>query len=134
MSQREADLRELVVTGLSHLVKANTEMGFKNCLPLAYDQDIRRRTIFSRVFARVLDQGTKFDQVENVSPKPNKLCEVSLSGTAIDWNVYLTSFLKLVKQPDVSLILPVCFSTTSKVARCCWHSPSATYAHHQRWM
>lgn len=82
MSQREADLRELVVTGLSHLVKANTEMGFKHCLPLAYDKDIRKRTIFSRVFARVLDQGTKFDQADsNVAPKPNKLCEVSLLCT-----------------------------------------------------
>ena len=119
MSQREADLRELVVTGLSHLVKANTEMGFKNCLPLAYDQDVTRRTIFSRVFARVLNHGTKFDQVDNVPPKPNQLCEVSSSGTATNWNVYLTSFLKLVKHPNVSLNLLVSLSTSSKFARCC---------------
>ncbi|TFK62722.1 hypothetical protein BDN72DRAFT_964371 [Pluteus cervinus] len=60
-SQRESELRELVITGLAHLVSANTESGFKQCLPLAYDQDNRKRTIFARVFARVIGQGTKFD-------------------------------------------------------------------------
>jgi hypothetical protein len=60
-SQREAELRELVITGLAHLVSANTESGFKQCLPLAYDQDNRKRSIFAHVFARVLSQGTKFD-------------------------------------------------------------------------
>lgn len=60
-SQREAELRELVIMGLAHLVSANTESGFKQCLPLAYDQDKRKRTIFAHVFARVLSQGTKFD-------------------------------------------------------------------------
>ncbi|KAF8645481.1 hypothetical protein AX16_007766 [Volvariella volvacea WC 439] len=61
LAQREATLRELVITGLAHLVSANTESGFKQCLPLAYDQDNRKRTIFAHVFARVLGQGTKFD-------------------------------------------------------------------------
>jgi hypothetical protein len=61
VSQREAELRELVITGLSHLVIANTESGFKQCLPLAYDQDSRKRAIFANVFARVLGQGAKFD-------------------------------------------------------------------------
>lgn len=77
LSQREADLRELVVTGLSHLVHANTEAGFKYCLPLAYDESIAKRTIFARVFARVLKQGTKFEPPEmSAIAKPSLLCQV----------------------------------------------------------
>jgi hypothetical protein len=77
ISQREADIRELVVTGLSHLVNANTEAGFKHCLPLAYEKDIRKRTIFARVFARVLRQGTKFESQEtSAMTKPSLLCQV----------------------------------------------------------
>jgi neurofibromin 1 len=60
-SQREVEIRELVITGLAHLVSANTESGFKQCLPLAYDEENQKRTIFAHVFARVLSQGTKFD-------------------------------------------------------------------------
>jgi hypothetical protein len=78
VSQREAELRELVITGLSHLVSANTESGFKQCLPLAYDQDTRKRTIFAHVFSRVLGQGTKFDQLDNTVAvtRRSRLCEV----------------------------------------------------------
>ena len=79
VSQREAELRELVITGLSHLVSANTECGFKQCIPLAYDQDSRKRTIFAHVFSRVLSQGTKFEPQSNstVAARRNILCEVS---------------------------------------------------------
>lgn len=78
ISQREAELRELVITGLSHLVTANAESGFKHCLLLAYNQDPRKRTIFARVFARVLSQGTKFQQVDPAdADKPSRLCEVN---------------------------------------------------------
>lgn len=78
VSQREAELRELVITGLAHLVSANTESGFKQCLPLAYDQDNRKRTIFAHVFARVLSQGTKFDPEDRSASKARhtRLCDV----------------------------------------------------------
>ena len=77
ISQREADIRELVVTGLSHLVNSNTEAGFKHCLPLAYETDTRKRTIFALVFSRVLKQGTKFEPPETSSvTKPSLLCQV----------------------------------------------------------
>lgn len=70
-------MRELVVTGLSHLVNANTEAGFKHCLPLAYDTNVRKQTIFARVFARVLKQGTKFGPPETATmTKPSLLCQV----------------------------------------------------------
>ncbi|KAJ6515229.1 hypothetical protein C8R45DRAFT_1049017 [Mycena sanguinolenta] len=80
VAQREAELRELVITGLSHLVAANSEHGFKQCLPLAYDSDPKKRAIFANVFARVIGQGTKFD-VEERSTNPgrnNRLAEMVL--------------------------------------------------------
>ncbi|KAG5638079.1 hypothetical protein H0H81_001929 [Sphagnurus paluster] len=91
ISQREAELRELVITGLSHLVSANTESGFKQCLPLAYDDDNRKRAIFAHVFARVISQGTKFDPEDRSASiaRHNRLCE-------------------LVKGSDMVLALTIC--------------------------
>lgn len=78
LSQREADVRELVVTGLSHLVKAHPESGFKHCLPLAHGHDIRKRTVFARVLARVLGEGASFEPPEPTSlAKQSPLCKVS---------------------------------------------------------
>ncbi|KAJ7265356.1 hypothetical protein B0H12DRAFT_1201035 [Mycena haematopus] len=91
IAQREAELRELVITGLSHLVAANSEHGFKQCLPLAYDADPKKRAIFANVFARVIGQGTKFD-VEDRSTNPgrsNRLAE-------------------LVKGSDMVLVMAIC--------------------------
>lgn len=64
-SQREADIRDLVITGLSHLVTSNSENAVKHCIASAYDGDMRKRTIFVNVFARVLGQGTKFEAQGN---------------------------------------------------------------------
>jgi len=79
-SQKEAESRELVITGLAHLVSANSENGFRQCLPLAYDSDNRRRSIFAHVFSRVIGQGTVFDQPEKLDGKPRQsaLCDVSI--------------------------------------------------------
>jgi hypothetical protein len=70
----------LVITGLTSLVSANSESGFKQCLPLAYDHDNRKRTIFAHVFARVIGQGTVFDPSEQAPAKARQtaLCEVSV--------------------------------------------------------
>ena len=80
VSQKEAELRDLVITGLAHLVSANSESGFKQCLPLAYDPDARKRTIFAHVFARVIGQGTVFDPEDKSVTKARNaaLCEVSI--------------------------------------------------------
>ncbi|KAG6854444.1 hypothetical protein C0991_006523 [Blastosporella zonata] len=77
VSKKEAEIRELVITGLSHLVSANTESGFKQCLPLAYDEDNRKRAIFAHVFARVIGQGTTFEPEDRsaFSERNNRLCE-----------------------------------------------------------
>ncbi|KAJ3719315.1 hypothetical protein C8R42DRAFT_777357 [Lentinula raphanica] len=97
-SQRETEVRDLVITGLSHLVSSNTESGFKQCLPLAYDEDNRKRTIFAHVFARILSQGTKFDPEDRTGPSSgqNRLAEASSSS------------LNLVKESDMTLVLAVC--------------------------
>ncbi|KAF8450670.1 hypothetical protein L210DRAFT_3520995 [Boletus edulis BED1] len=77
-SQKEADVRELVITGLSHLVIANSENGVKHCIALAYDSDFRKRTIFVHVFARVLGKGTKFEPQRNpeLQARRNQLREL----------------------------------------------------------
>lgn len=76
--KHEAELRELVIAGLSHLVVANSECGFKECLPLAYGKDASKRSIFAHVFARVIGQGTKFVAEDRVIPvaKHDRLSEV----------------------------------------------------------
>jgi hypothetical protein len=61
ISHKEAEIREYIITGLANLVSANAEIGFKQCLPLAYDSDNRKRLIFAHAFARVIGQGTKFN-------------------------------------------------------------------------
>ncbi|KAF8559154.1 hypothetical protein OG21DRAFT_1570167 [Imleria badia] len=77
-SQKEADVRELVITGLSHLVIANSENGVKHCIALAYDSDVKKRTIFVHVFARVLGKGTKFEPQRNpeLQARRNQLREL----------------------------------------------------------
>ena len=68
-----------MIAGLTHLVSANSESGFKQCLHLAYDQDPRKRTIFAHVFARVIGEGTSFDIPEKapVENKRARFAEVS---------------------------------------------------------
>ena len=85
VSQKESELRELVITGLAHLVTANSESGFKQCLPLAYDHDTRKRMIFAHVFARVIGQGTVFDPEDKSLTKIRhaSLCEVCFGSTVI---------------------------------------------------
>ncbi|KAK0207040.1 hypothetical protein DFS33DRAFT_1318594 [Desarmillaria ectypa] len=91
VSHREAELRELVITGLSHLVRANTEAGFKQCLPLAYCEDNRKRAIFAHVFARVIGQGAKFEATEPAETidRYKRLCD-------------------LVKEPNMVLAQAIC--------------------------
>jgi hypothetical protein len=78
VSQREAEICELVVEALSRLISANPESGVKHSLSMAYDPDPRQRLIFSFVFARVMGQGAKFEAQEapvSFSGR-SRLCEV----------------------------------------------------------
>ncbi|CAK5277391.1 unnamed protein product [Mycena citricolor] len=90
-AQREAELRELVITGLAHLVGSNSEHGFKQCLPLAYGGDSKKREIFANVFARVIGQGTRLD-VEDRTIKPGRHGKLA----------------ELVKGSDMALVMAIC--------------------------
>ncbi|KAJ7055100.1 hypothetical protein C8F01DRAFT_470816 [Mycena amicta] len=90
-AQREAELRELVIAGLTHMVSANSEHGFKQCLPLAYGADPKKRAIFASVFARVISQGTKF--------------EVEAPPAAVNRHSRL---LELVKGSNMVLVMAIC--------------------------
>ena len=76
--QKESSMRELAITGLTHLVSANAESGFRQCLSLAYDKDKKKRAIFAHVFARVIRQGTRFERQDRseTQARRNRLCEV----------------------------------------------------------
>ncbi|KAM6496242.1 hypothetical protein JOM56_008948 [Amanita muscaria] len=89
--QKEVQMRELVVTGLTHLVSANAESGLRQCLSLAYDKDKKRRALFAHVFARVIRQGTRFERQDRseTQARRNRLCE-------------------LVKGSDLMLALTIC--------------------------
>ncbi|KIY51663.1 hypothetical protein FISHEDRAFT_36865 [Fistulina hepatica ATCC 64428] len=91
ISQREAELRELVMAGLAHLVSSNTENGFKQCLSLAYSEDVRKRTIFAHVFARVISEGTKFD-ADDIAVTSNRHTKLS----------------EIMKNSDMALALAMC--------------------------
>ena len=82
-SQRDSEIRDLVIEGLSRLISANTETGIKHSLALAYDDDIGKRAIFTHVFARVMGQGAKFETQENsaMSGAKSQLCEVCSINT-----------------------------------------------------
>lgn len=77
--QKDGELRELIISGLASLISANTDFGVKHCLPLAYDVDPVKQTIFTHVFARVLGQGIQLSPRESPpgSSRQSKLCEVS---------------------------------------------------------
>ncbi|KAF7293793.1 Ras-GAP domain-containing protein [Mycena chlorophos] len=91
-AQRDAELRELVITGLTNMVSANSEHGFKQCLPLAYGADLKKRAIFASVFARVISQGTKFE-VDVAAP------------AAVNRHSRL---LELVKGSNMVLVMAIC--------------------------
>lgn len=78
-SFKEAEVRELVITGLSHLVSSDPEIGLKQCLILAYGDDNRCRAIFAHVFARVIGQGAKFEALDQVetTDRYKRLADVS---------------------------------------------------------
>ncbi|KAA1466679.1 hypothetical protein DENSPDRAFT_831556 [Dentipellis sp. KUC8613] len=88
---RDSEVRELVVEGLSRLISANTESGVKHSLALAYDDSIGKRIIFAQVFARVMGQGANFGTEDH---------STTLSAQA--------RLFELVRGPDVTLAVAIC--------------------------
>lgn len=76
--EREIEIRDLIITGLAHLILANSEIGFKHSLSLAQDEDPRKRAIFCYAVAKVLGCGTKFEPPSNTAlvVRRGRLCEV----------------------------------------------------------
>ncbi|KZT29450.1 hypothetical protein NEOLEDRAFT_1128208 [Neolentinus lepideus HHB14362 ss-1] len=104
---REVELRELVVQGLANLISSNTESSLKHCIPLAYHKDFRKRSIFARVFARVLGQGTKldFDNNTTAAPRKSRLCEL-VKGS----EVLAVAMCETCPSSDAEVLIPVLFN------------------------
>ena len=73
---------ELVISGIAHLLKNNSELYKRFCLERCYDPDIRVRVMFMKAFTRVLHLGTQFDQGQINAPTDglHTLCQVSHSA------------------------------------------------------
>ncbi|EIW76207.1 hypothetical protein CONPUDRAFT_64047 [Coniophora puteana RWD-64-598 SS2] len=77
-NQREIDIRNMVITGLSNVISANSEVALRTSIPVTYSPDLRQRTIYMHAFARVLGQGTTLEQPSNaeLQVKRNRLTEL----------------------------------------------------------
>lgn len=79
------------------MVGANSEGGFKQCLPLAYDPDNRKRMIFAHVFARVIGQGTIFESKDKsiLKARFQALCDVGhIFSVITDTKLFSASWLE----------------------------------------
>jgi neurofibromin 1 len=85
----EAEIRELLIQGSASLIAANPEIGLKHSLHYAYDQDLKKRATFARIFARMLEAGMRFD-APPLTTKQSTLCEVSSFFVVIQLVHYLT--------------------------------------------
>ncbi|KAH8118768.1 hypothetical protein DFH11DRAFT_1839273 [Phellopilus nigrolimitatus] len=88
---RDAGLRDIVISGLAHLLSTNTDIGLKHFLPLGYDSDSAKRTIFCRVITCVMDLGGRLE-TQN---------DFMVGGRR-------TRIGELVKGCDMSLVLAIC--------------------------
>ena len=86
-------MRDLVITGLAHLLTTNTDIGLKHFLPLGYDPDPGRRAIFCHVVSRVMDLGGKFETASDavVASRRIKIGEVSLTVNSLKTYTYSAS-------------------------------------------
>ena len=93
IASKEVEVRELIIESFSRAVNANTEPGLKHCLNYAYDPNLRTRTTFARIFAKVLLAGTRFDApgIGSTPPKQSVLCEVGSSLPGSDSGALISS-------------------------------------------
>jgi hypothetical protein len=64
--------------GVTHLVRAHPDVGFRHGIYMAYDPDPDTRTMFARIGARALQRGMKLDEQEQTATnaRRNRFCEV----------------------------------------------------------
>ncbi|KIJ35291.1 hypothetical protein M422DRAFT_34700 [Sphaerobolus stellatus SS14] len=58
----EAFIQELVISGIAHILNQNSEIAKRFCIAKCYDDNLRIRVLFMKVFTRVLNRGIKLDQ------------------------------------------------------------------------
>jgi hypothetical protein len=96
---------ESIIDGIAHLVNANTDIGFKQCIAFGFDDDPRIRAIFMEVFSRVLKRGTRFDTRDTLKlgSEVTRLCEVgcALAVYLLVHPIYSKYRLQLVRDSEV---------------------------------
>ncbi|KAL5507799.1 IRA2 [Sanghuangporus vaninii] len=90
-ANEKAGLRDLIISGLAHLLSMNTDIGLKHFLPLGYDPDPAKRAVFCRVISRVMDLGGRLETQNDpmVAGRRSRIGE-------------------LVKSCDMILVLAIC--------------------------
>ncbi|KAJ1987203.1 Ras GTPase activating protein ira2 [Dimargaris cristalligena] len=73
-------LKEYTILALSNLLSANVESGLKYSLTMGYHEDTRIRTSFMQVLTNILNQGTEFESLTDISlvEKQEKLLDIIL--------------------------------------------------------
>lgn len=56
-----AQMKELTILAMSHLLSANVDAGLKYSLSMGYDDDQETRMAFMQVLINILNQGTEFE-------------------------------------------------------------------------
>ncbi|KAI9259080.1 hypothetical protein BY458DRAFT_479034 [Sporodiniella umbellata] len=111
-----AQMKELIILAMSHLLSANVEAGLKYSLSMGYDDDEKTRTSFMQVLTNILDQGTEFETLaENVvTDRYEKLVDVLVNS---DMEIALT-LCAVCPSTDISglaEVLLVCFESRGKI-------------------
>lgn len=81
--QEWAQMKELTILAMSHLLSANVDAGLKYSLSMGYDDDQETRTAFMQVLTNILNQGTEFETLgESVmTDRYEKLIDVNICYT-----------------------------------------------------
>lgn len=75
-----AQMKELTILAMSHLLSANVDAGLKYSLSMGYDDDQETRTAFMQVLTNILNQGTEFETLSEsvMTDRYEKLVDVSI--------------------------------------------------------
>ncbi|KAI8053543.1 hypothetical protein BDF21DRAFT_441145 [Thamnidium elegans] len=114
--QEWAQMKELTILAMSHLLSANVDAGLKYSLSMGYDDDQETRTAFMQVLTNILNQGTEFETLgESVmTDRYEKLIDMLVDA---DMEIVM-SLCEVCPSSDttgVSEILLICFESRGKV-------------------
>lgn len=108
LPSQDPDLRELVTMGITHLVRANPEVGFRYGINMAYDKDPETRTMFARIGARALERGVRLGDQENpsTSVRRNRFCELVRDSDMI----LALAICEICPPQEIDIVIPVLFN------------------------